>query len=515
MTYSKEEYREGKRLHPLTLLYKAVTNSPSIIIPIYLATVQGNKEEWIYIVITFIVLTVTLPNIILSYFYFSFYINPKEIVIRSGVFSRKQRNVPLKKIQNINIEQNILMRMLGLTKVILETAGDIKSEGVLECVSKSDAEEIKQIIKSYQYEIEKTDNIEENQTNENHTSNVNEIEEAGEQIQNSEDELFSLSFRDTIYYGAMRLRPVVLILAFWFMSFSFQFDFLPNPEELGLIEFINQITSLNPLFIFAYIIVLLISMIVFTIILDIILTINQYYNFKLIREDSKLYTKFGLLTKRHGTIPLKKLQSLSIITNPIKKKFNYYTLALQTAGFGEKGSNSEAAIPFGKKEILENVINKIFNFKLPDKFHPVSKITIRRAFVRYSFVLGIITFLFFAISSFQLNSMYNLLWLSILLPLFWIAAVLRYQYRGFALEEDKIIIKQGFWIQKTTVIQIKKIQTLNIKQTIFQRRLNLATLNIDTASTSLLADASIVDISTDDARNLMDILLRRFNDINK
>jgi putative membrane protein len=527
MSYPTNEYREGKRLHPLTLLYRAISNSPSIIIPVYLATTTGSTEEWLYIVITFIVLFVTLPNIILFYFYFSFYITPKEIVIRSGILSRKQRNIPIKKVQNVNIEQNVLMRLLGLSKVVIETAGDVKSEGVLEFVSKADAEEIKTIIKSYQYEIEKeeikdsdsSDTIpEENETDaevipdDSFEDNVLQEENVQEQ---KEKVLFTTTLRDAVYYGSMRLRPVVLMIAFWLMSVSFQFDIMPDISELGVEQFIEEIFSLNPFFVALYVMLFVFLLIVVTIILDIILTINQYYNFRLTKEDNKLYTSFGLLTKRNGTIPLRKLQSLTIITNPIKKKFDYYTLALQTAGFGEKGSGAEAAVPFGKLHRLMGVVQNIYDFTFPDELKSVSKLTIRRAFIRYLFGVLFLATVFQLLVSFTEFSFWNYLWVLLFLPLILYAAILRYRYRGYAISDDKVIIKQGFWIQKTTVVQIKKIQTLNIKETFFQRRLGLASLYIDTASSSVIGDAKIVDIEKNDAIELMEELSYKFKYVNK
>ncbi len=536
MTYSTEEYREGKRLHPLTLVYRGITNSPGILIPLYLATKQGNTEEWIFILISLFVLVITLPSIILSYFYFSFYITPTEIVIRSGVFSRKQRNIPIKKVQNVNIEQNVLMRLLGLSKVQIETAGDVKSEGMLEFVSKADAEEIKSIIKAYQHKIEKEENTNDYYASES-TSETNTTIETettdeysdtsqtdvpndlpDENIGKKEEEeqvLFKSGMRDTIYYGAMRLRPVVLIIAFWFMSVSFQFNIIPDLSELGVEQFIEELINLNPFIVALYAILFLFLLIIFTVIIDIILTINQYYNFRLTKLGNKLYTSFGLMTKRHSTIPLKKLQSLSIITNPIKKKFDYYTLALQTAGFGEKSAGAESAIPFGKLRDLLDVIQRIYTFEFPDKLKSVSKLTIRRAFVRYFVGLLIIATIAQLVLSFSEFSLLNYLWVLIFIPLILYAAVLRYRYRGYAITGDKVIIKQGFWIQKTTVIQIKKIQTLNIRQTFFQRRLKLATLNIDTASSSVMADASVIDVEMQDARELMEELTDKFKNINK
>ena len=521
MSKDYQEYKEGKKLHPLTLLYKAIASSPGILIPFYFAFFQGDKEEWLFIIISIIVVIFTIPNIILSYYYFTFYILPEEIIIHSGVFSRKQRNISIERIQNVNIEQNVLMRLFGLAKVQIETAGDIQTEGLLEFVSKDDAEEIKELIRTYQYKKIKHEEgeapkeseipVEKPDSDENSEDEETEENEPAPFKKPHENVLFKLSLKNTLYYGALRVRPIILMIVAWWLSFAVQFDFMPKPQDMGLIDFFTDFTIINPLILTGMILGAVISFVVLTVILDMLLTLNQFYGFTLTNEGNTLYTSYGLLTKRHNTIPLKKLQTISITTNPLKEKFNYFRLTIQTSGLCQRGGNSEAAIPFAKENILINIAKKILSFEFPEKLNPVSPKTIRRAFFRYSMILLLFAGIYFLIALDSTSQLLHYLWILLFLPLFYFAAVLRYRFRGYALVDDKIIIKEGFWFRKKTIIPIKKIQTLNIKETIFQRRLHLATLNIDTASTSALADANIIDIDRDDAHEIMDELSREFH----
>ncbi len=47
----------------------------------------------------------------------------KSVVIKRGIFFRKEKNIPLEKITDITMKQGPLMRAYGLDRIIFETAG--------------------------------------------------------------------------------------------------------------------------------------------------------------------------------------------------------------------------------------------------------------------------------------------------------------------------------------------------------------------------------------------------------
>lgn len=516
MSYNTTDYSIEKRLHPMTLVYRGITNLPTILIPLYLIFFKNVTEEAIFLGITLFFLIFTIPMIILSYYYFSFYITNTELVIKSGVFSRKQRNIPIRRVQNVNVEQNFIQRFLGIAKVQLETAGDFQTEGLLEFVSKNDAGEIKQIIRSYQSIIENKNN-EDQKTNEDaldkddtefyskETPKEANFSEVDDEFSNV---IFNMSLTDTIRYGMLRFRPVALAIGFWIFTFGQQFFLIPSMEELGIEELIRNFENYNYFQAALFVLAGIIGISVTSWILDIILTVNSYYGFTLSLDGDKLHVRYGLLTKRSGTIPLKKLQSMTIVTNPIAQRLNFYKLNIQTAGFGAASGAPEVAVPFAKIEDLEEIIKKIRNLELPSEYNKVSKKTIRRSFIRLMMLLSMIVVpLAF--------SELNFLWAYSASPLLLLIAYLRWKYRGYYSDEEIIIIKQGVWIRKLTIMPIQKLQTIHSKSSFFQRRLDLATLMVDSASSSYNADARIIDINKSDSEELMLDISNRFHKLHK
>ncbi len=485
-----------KRLHPFTLLYRLVVALPNAALPIVFVLYSGNTGEWAYIFISLFLGFFILPGILLNYFYFDYTITEQEVVIRSGILSKKERHIKIDRIQNITITQNFLHKLMRIAKVQLETAGDATTEGNLDSVSIADSERIREIIRNHQHEKSATI------INEDGEKVVEELEEEEENV------IFSMSLWDTIKYGAVRFRPIVLVASAWIFSMVSQFN--PNwTEELEVIlesgykEYIKQ---LDVFMLVVYAIAGVLLVLFLSWIIDILLTVNTYHKFILVSERGKLLTSQGLFSSQKGAIPLKKLQMMVIKSNPITRKLNFYRLDLQTAGFGGGDgtkAKSETAIPFAKFSQVKDIINKIRAVELPEVFTKVSPKSIRRAVVKYLvFSIPVGFALYFTFESFWI--------LLILIPIIGFAAYIRYQYRGYHVENNQIIVKQGFWFQKISIIPIEKIQTLHKKSSYFQRRLGLATVEIDTAATVYGNDASIIDIDNDIATEIFDELNRLF-----
>lgn len=505
MTNIQEEYQVERRLHPLTIFYRAIISLPGFAIPLYIALVNENTQEWFFMVLAVVFAIVAFPFNFLSYYYFTFLIKKEEIIIKHGVLSRNQRNIHIERVQNVDISQNFLQQILRIAKVEIQTAGGIETEGLLEFVSKNDAEEIRNVIRKYQniLEEEKKEEIEEDTEKEVSDEDIDSETEPEPEKETEEKELFKMSIRELVTYGMLRFRPLVLIGMLILLQYLNVFPgFYENIEEYLDVE---SIKHLDVTMIVIYLFLFLLFTMFLSWLADILLTVNQYYNFRLSVEGSKLHSEYGLLGRRKSTIPLKKLQSITMASNFITRKLNLYSLRLQTAGIGVKKSMPEVAVPLAKHDRVSNLAEGIRDHERPVDYKHVSRLTIRRAMFRYTMALLPILAIGIYLSTWLVT-------LVVMIPLLYYAAVLRYQYRGYAIQDNNVIIKQGFFYQRITIIPIIKIQTLHIVETFFQRRLGLATINVDTAGEQTFTDASIIDIASEDAKGILDDLTNAFNE---
>lgn len=502
MTSEQNIQTHGSRLSPLSIIHHFSKQLPGIAITIYFV-VNGSGENLITLIIGLIFGLFVIPSNLLNYYYFKYLVTSKELIIHSGVLSKKQRVIPINKIQNINITQNFVQRILGISKVQIETAGDVSSEGVLESLKTFKALEIKSIIKEFQdvHQVEDYNKTDEDALVQNeeklHSYNVKD-----ESIIETERELISMNIKELMTFGILRFRPILFVLVAWIFGVGQQFspNFINNYVDNIILNAEDYYNSINIIEVIFYSFILFIILLLVSWAMDILLTISQWWNFKLTIYKDKLFISNGLFTRKQGTIPLKKLQMLVIFSNYFRSKFGYWGLMLETAGFGTmENRRPETAIPFAKFDRIKDLISEFININYPFNFKSVSKKTIRRAFNRYLFVIIVLSFVLFL---FDFPYYYNL----ILLPILYYVAILKWQTRGWELQKDIIVIKQGLFFKKIKIIPFNKIQTLNIKRSFFQRRLRLSSFHIDTAASSGINDASIIDIDEKDAEFLMELL---------
>lgn len=72
-----------------------------------------------------------------------FGIEDGQLVCRSGWLFKRDRQIPLAQVQNVNLKQNLLERLLGVTTLQIETAGGKKAELKLSVLSNQTAEEFR------------------------------------------------------------------------------------------------------------------------------------------------------------------------------------------------------------------------------------------------------------------------------------------------------------------------------------------------------------------------------------
>ena len=80
---------------------------------------------------------------VLRYWFFRFRITEDRILIRQGVLKKTALDLPLDRIQAVNVERSLTDRMLGLVKVSVDTAGSGAVEAVIPAVKGAFADRVR------------------------------------------------------------------------------------------------------------------------------------------------------------------------------------------------------------------------------------------------------------------------------------------------------------------------------------------------------------------------------------
>jgi putative membrane protein len=245
----------------------------------------------------------------------------------------------------------------------------------------------------------------------------------------------------------------------------------------------------------------------------ILIHLARYYGFQLWLDDDKLRKRHGLFTVTEGTIPLKKVQALILRTNPLMRAFGWYELEVQTVGMNVDEQGHRVVAPFAQYEDILSLAERIRSFDLPEAFGSVSPITIRRRFFRYTVALSAILLpsaYFWPTGWWAFGGLALPWWGFALVPFLLGWAVLQYRNHDYAVRDDGLYIRRGVLSHYLWIIPTEKHHVFHTSATIFQRRLSLKTLFVDTAGAATFAYPEVIDLPGPEADAQLDRLYTRF-----
>lgn len=429
--------------------------------------------------------------------------------IESGVLNRREREIPYGRVQNVDISRNVIQRLLSLSAINIETAGGGSTEAAIRYVTADAATTIQDEIRRRkrgddqrrrtgpQSVDDTTGNTADTDSEATDNAATREFDEPEEEL------LFEISPSELALAGILSFDPRVpgLLFAVFTGSIPFISPVVPEPAAVAT-------TGLDPtVVLFVMGVVLLVGLVVLSWVVGAISAVVNYWGFRLTRSETELRYERGLLQRYSGTIPFEKIQTLTISDNPLKRRAGYATLAVETAGYAPGQANergSEAAVPIAGRDRIRRLATEIDGCETGAFNRPPKRIR-RRYLARYLLALTSLTALLYA-GSVVVEAATGIPWY---LPLAGviaapIAAHYKWLHRGYRLEADHFVTRNGVWNRGIKRVAYHRLQTVIDSRTLFQRRWRVATVIADTAgSLSLLGnDAAAVDIEVDDAVTL-------------
>jgi len=221
-------------------------------------------------------------------------------------------------------------------------------------------------------------------------------------------------------------------------------------------------------------IILFISVIICTII-----TIIKYYKFTVIREVDNIKLSYGLFNKKEVTIPVKRIQSLIIVEGVIRKPLGYFTLKVETLGYGKDKCKSTMICPIAKRKVL----NKFFEDILPEMNINYDLRTSPGKALN-GFLLFRLLEELMVIGLIAIYVTYGYL-IFLLIPILLVWHNLRFEDNGLYYGNDFVVMRYRKLNRKTVIIKRDCIQSFEKQQTIFQKRKAIARYKVTIAGDSL------------------------------
>jgi putative membrane protein len=489
------------RLHPLTLGFATIDAARRMILPALgggLAAGGGQAQR----IATWMLVFLTIPALLGAvgkYLFFRYGLVGDELVLRSGVLSRRHRVIPLARVQNVEVRQGMLQRALGVAEVRVETAGvAAEAEAVLSVLSAARAQSLREELLARRRAA--------GDARAAGRADPGEVERAEPAEAAPAVRLASRGTLDLVVAGATANEAgVIAAAAFGLLQFV---DRVPLPwlQRLNPAALLEGRTA-------AAVATLVVGVVLLFVlvgwVISIVGSVVRYHGFTLGRTETELRKRYGLLTVHETSVPLHRVQALRVEESLLRRPFGLATLMIETAG-GRPGSRggAEAFVPIARRHEVPGLVRGIFGdvdvgALAFHRVHPRSRL---RAMRRYLGVLAL-AWLPLAMWAAATGDWTRALWPVLALPLPFLLAAWQYRNRGYALAPGYVVARSGVLNRVTWIVPDRKLQTLHLTATPFQRRLRLTSLVVDTAASG--RQAVVMDLGAGVGGVLLDRLAER------
>ncbi len=424
---------------------------------ILLYVIQNNliSNKLIFFVSGLIILILLIVHSVLYYLNFYFFVLDNEFILKKGYWRKQTLNIPLERIQSVNTKQNLLQQLLNVVSLEIDTAGATGKELKIHALKKEFVEALQNRIKAGR-----------------DTSLKSSYADNKETASDESSVIMRLTPFDLLKIGISQnhIKAGLVLLIFGFQIFQQIADVFKDKADQYSNKFIGFISHSS----WALIAFMVVFFIVVSIFFSLARTILKYFDFNLTKRENSYQVQSGLINKRNVLVPLNKVQELNWSTNPLMKIFGIYHLVFRQAVSGQNRRRQLTDAPGCLQTHIDSLKNDLFG---ADKLSPLPPIFSNRYYFRRLWILYgwlptmlVLPFLFNYVF-FQAGA------------IIWLAITAMYSYltlkkRYFQIDAEQIRISKGAFSQKWKQMELYKIQSVEVKQTLFQRRRALASLRL-------------------------------------
>ncbi|WP_405368460.1 PH domain-containing protein [Nonlabens sp. Asnod2-A12] len=456
-----------------------------------IGTRSMGEEAWYIIALISFVVIMSLVSPVIKYIYFTFHLESDELIIQKGLIQKERKAIPLERIQSINITQNVVQRILGIVSLEVDTAGSKAKELEIPGLDREFASQFKELLQERKEEIVEVFNVETesaivnndlesntefNDTTEDTSKKETTYKKLKEQI---ETPILKLGLMDLLKVGITQNHlksgglAIGVVFGSWYNIKEILEEYFGDWLEQFSFENVISGTSIG------LAVAAIVAFLFFSVIISLILAINKYWNFSMVKKGADLEIEMGLLNKKEIKIPLSKVQILEFHSNPLRKLLSFQTAQIfQAQSTNDKLSHvSVPACTVAHQKVLQHLIFKepVEETEIELICNPWSHARLRFYILSIFIIPGVGTAIYFE----QYLAIIPLLLFMILL----ICMAFMYGKKSKIVKDDDFVVfKKGWLFPKTIISPIFKTQAVEKWRSVFLKRRREAHFKLHTAA---------------------------------
>lgn len=495
-----------QRLHWASLLFGIGRHARALLIPaifVLFVASKGGWGKWDMWIAVFFVPTALYE--LLRYATLRYRIDEDKIVVTQGLLFRSERQVPLSRIQNIDLVQNLLHRLFGVAEVRVSTAGSAEPEAVFKVLSLDAVERMraKVFVGRGAAAVDGADDsaraVGPSATPDGLGSLGEGHARGGAASSRAPRVLLRIPTVDLIKLGLLSDRGMAIVAIG--LGAAWEFGLL---NRIGFSSFYRQHVASwwNWTGLLLAIAVLVVAFLGLRV-LSAVWMVLRFHGYALERDGDDLRLRCGLLTRITATVPARRVQLVSVHQTRIQSWLGRLSIRIETAG-GVSGSDHEGDnamvsrrwfVPIVATGELTRLLEEIrpgLGVDLRDAAWEPTTPAARRRMMRVTLIATSIVALLALVVAWWMSSAGGLArwspWSAAIAALTVIGIPIsawmthrEAKVRAHAVTPEGVLFRSGAWTHQTSATFFDKMQVVAMHESPFDRRHAMATLAIDTA----------------------------------
>jgi putative membrane protein len=466
------------RLHPAWIVLRAITTLRAMALPLVIVLFTGRSSgDLIGFGVAGAIIVVTIIVRAITWWRFTYAITPQGVRAQSGLLARQDRLIPFERIQSVDLREGVLERVLGVSQVRIESAaGTEGSEIVLGAVSREQAAELRTNLLQRRGLI-----VSPETTSPDASSTLPATTPAlSTSFASSGDVIFTVSTGSLLVAGATssRIGPALALFA---GVLQFADDILRDTWWDRVMDSVSDLTL-------GIVVALIIIAIVFAWIFATISAVLTFGGYELRRDGDRLLISYGLLERRRSTIPLARIQAVTISEGWLRQPFGLAVIRVESAGYGKTSPEVGVLAPIIRRKDIPSLLHRAcpdYAIDSPSiQLEPLPN-RARRRYVLSNlwWVLGGCAVLTALATLFPWSPWWWGALALIAAPFATIYGDLEFRDTGWAVNAaDRVILRRREIDRVTAITRRTRLQERSVSQNPLQRRASLVTFRTAVAS---------------------------------